>query len=1223
MTAGLHIYTSDDIRRLAAQYSRSRQKSPGQFYSSDLFAREKIVIPSRAMRQWLERTLADQGFFLANVEFCSMRSFVSETLELSGENGECEEYSDGRFGRKTMVWRIMEVLRKRADEDEFPELTKYLESGKKGESRELRRYSLADKIAGLFCRYIEETPELLARRESFADGLPKDSFWRADHWQAKMWRSLCEGDGGSPADAIMKFLTGKVEPVEGQGPVTVFGVGSMAPAALAVLKKLARVATVNLFCLNPADAGWKKEDRERWTAGTLSDEPEAVKILFDSRITGQWARHQRHFFKTVLGLEPLLGLPAETFDGIRRVWDMPEGDLRLQSRFASAGAENAPRGVLQGLQKKLLDPDVEAVVAAPGWLQGLQKKLLDPEADCSGFAPDDSLTIHNCHSPAREVESLRDHLLHLIQTGKYTNSEILVAAPDITVFEPYVKAVFDQPIRQKLPDGTEKDCRLSYSFSGLGVHKSNPLAETFLDLLDIGKSRYELSHIEKLLMTPEVRQRFDLGDDDLRSLYDWCRTAGIYWGADGEREKKFGVPDYENFSWRYGLDRMLLGFALEEDDEDIDLQWNGVAPFDGCDSPDGRSRMRALLTFFNDLRNTEKDLFDQNRQADHSGPIADWKERLDKMISAFFAMDMDRKAFYRGLTGAVNILCAQVEKAGYGENIPLEVIRRALSDLLSVPVEDEEFLNGGITFCNLRDARSIPCKVLCLLGMDENTFPNPARPDSFDLIRAQMEKTFRSPRFQDRYFFLESLLGVRDRLLIYYRGQDDVMDKKFSPATVITELTSYIAGSFPKSDVKTLEVSHSLLPYSHDYFIPAGGEYLLSQKWSFDRYACAVDKTMREAAKSSARAGVKSADKYPDLSYRKTRRLQLPPDPSDTVITVKLSELEQFFRNAGYVFLKNCFSFPEATKFGESRGRDEPIYPDDLEQWSIKDFLSRWLIEKIPPEKVRDRDTELDGIEGIDDVLKQCHEHLCRLNRLPSGGWGRARLDELAAASWIVPGEIRAAWRKYCESRENRPLQLEFDDVVRLPDKAFCTDYPEDEQQQPHYAKVILQHSTKKPKDTAQVVLTFKTIENAMVQNKAGKYLTKVFLRHLFFQAYGDEKPSYLVHADRINEYSTLSSDDSRKRLRKILAFYLYARRHPLPIMENCMWCDRDKLAGGFRTHNWDGDDYGDFKLDHARLLWGNEKLDKHLEKVILNLQALRDLPGDYDPNTTPMDCDN
>jgi len=579
------------------------------------------------------------------------------------------------------------------------------------------------------------------------------------------------------------------------------------------------------------------------------------------------------------------------------------------------------------------------------------------------------------------------------------------------------------------------------------------------------------------------------------------------------------------------------------------------------------------------------------------------------VISTFFAPDFDRKAFYRGLVSAVNVLCSQVENAGYRDPVPAEVIRRALSDLLSVPAEDEDFLSGGITFCNLRDARSIPCKVLCLLGMDENAFPTAARPDSFDLIRDRMDKTYRSPRFQDRYFFLESLRGVQDYLLIYYRGQDDVMDREFSPATVITELNAYVSRIFPRLNEKEhkVTVTHSLLPYSHDYFAGTEAAYTLRQKWSFNHYACAVDTTLREASRKAA-AREERVPRYPRLCFREAGLL--PEEPTDTVVTVKLSELEDFFCNAGFVFLRNAFSFPQPTDFGGDRCQDEPIDPDDLEKWFIKDFLSRWLIKEIPEEKVRGQDMGLDEIAGIDEVLARCHEHFCRLNRLAPGASGLVKLKALAAHSWIKHKKARDAWRELCESREIRQLQLEFDDVVQLPDRELCTDY---DPAWPHYPKVVLQYSTKKPKKTAQVMLT-------LGSKSSSKYESRIVLRHLFFQAYGDETPSYLAVPDGLaKECGVLSRADARARLKKILSFYLYGKRHPLPIMERCMW--GDDLDTCFRTQGKRPDScYGDFQLPYVRLLWGDEKLDEGLKEKILALQALRDLPGAGDPTAAPTE---
>lgn len=298
-----HIFSCDNMEQLAAHYCRCRTENPEQFYSGDLFVREKIIVPSRGIKQWLSRFLVDQGVFLANVEFSHIRRFTTDLLKTYRYDN---DYSPQLFDAKTMTWRIMNLLQDERTAGEFPELQAYLNGIKKDESGALRCYSLAAKIASLFASYLENVPE------HFVRGSAKES----DHWQIKVWKKLCEDSSGnvlcSPADRMMDFLTAESLPEHFRKlpPVTVFGVGSISPAALAILKKLAQVTTINFFCINPANALWKNS-YEAWKQNELTGEPAEVQVLFEASPVGYWALHQRHFFKMLLGLVPLLGLPAE------------------------------------------------------------------------------------------------------------------------------------------------------------------------------------------------------------------------------------------------------------------------------------------------------------------------------------------------------------------------------------------------------------------------------------------------------------------------------------------------------------------------------------------------------------------------------------------------------------------------------------------------------------------------------------------------------------------------------------------------------------------------------------------------------------------------------------------------------------------------------------------------------------------------------------------------
>ena len=256
MSSGFHLHTSDSIEQLATQYVACREESPEEFRSNDLFAVEEVIVPSRGMGKWLERCLADQGTMLVNVKFISLFSFFRRLLA-----GQSDNEQEAKFDRNTLVWRIYGILLEHGDD--YGEFNGYVEKGAANESKELRRFCLARKLAEQFDIYMTECPEMLARPR---DGMtmPEGNFWQNLPQGAqglrvelsKMWQVLCkDADGAemtSPADRSMALLTCDVSDLpQGLHPITVWGCSSMPLRQLALLKKLSQVTPVHFFCLNP------------------------------------------------------------------------------------------------------------------------------------------------------------------------------------------------------------------------------------------------------------------------------------------------------------------------------------------------------------------------------------------------------------------------------------------------------------------------------------------------------------------------------------------------------------------------------------------------------------------------------------------------------------------------------------------------------------------------------------------------------------------------------------------------------------------------------------------------------------------------------------------------------------------------------------------------------------------------------------------------------------
>ena len=126
----------------------------------------------------------------------------------------------------------------------------------------------------------------------------------------------------------------------------------------------------------------------------------------------------------------------------------------------------------------------------------------------------------------------------------------------------------------------------------------------------------------------------------------------------------------------------------------------------------------------------------------------------------------------------------------------LTVVREHLKDQLEEAGFSGGFLAGGMTFCAMVPMRNIPFKIICLLGMNHQSFPREGMKIGFDLIDRHPRRGDRSKRDDDRYLFLETLLSARERLIIFYTGQSIRDNACIPPTVVMSELLDYIEQGF-------------------------------------------------------------------------------------------------------------------------------------------------------------------------------------------------------------------------------------------------------------------------------------------------------------------------------------------------------------------------------------------------------------------------------------------
>ena len=417
---------------------------------------------------------------------------------------------------------------------------------------------------------------------------------------------------------------------------------------------------------------------------------------------------------------------------------------------------------------------------------------------------DSSVRVHSCHSPLREVEVLYDHLLDWFQGDPtLTPRDVLVMTPDIEAYAPFIQAVFDTP--------EEPGKRIPFSVADRGIRAASQVVTAFFNLLSLPATRLEASSVLRLLEADAVRAKFGLSEPDLDTIRVWVRETNIRWGQDARQRESLGLPGLSENTWSQGMSRLMLGYAMAGRGERM---FNGVLPFDHVEGASAE-----VLGHFAEYLER---LFAAVAALRERRSVGEWEHMLLSVLDAFFEPPESELPVLLRIRSTLHELAGQASQANCVEPVDLAVILEALNPMLEEDRVGAGFITGGVTFCALKPMRSIPFRVLCLIGMNDNAFPRTDRHLSFDLMAQRPRLGDRSLRADDRYLFLETLLSARDRLHISFVGQSIRDNSEAPPSVLVSELLDYIAQAYesPGGDILKDHVlmRHRLQAFSPAYF---------------------------------------------------------------------------------------------------------------------------------------------------------------------------------------------------------------------------------------------------------------------------------------------------------------------------------------------------------------------------------------------------------------------
>jgi len=909
---------------------------------SDPFAAEVVAVSAKGMERWLAQRLSHrlgtdggQDGVCAHVCFPSPASVVAGAVHAAlGLDPDADPWHPDR-----LVWPLLEVIDAAAGEPWCATLAAHLGivAGTASDpARRARRFGTARRLAELFDSYAAHRPELLdAWLAGGDDDTPPDL-----RWQSEMWRRLrARLDVPGPAERLPAACAVLADE-PGRAPLpsrlSVFGPTRLPAAHLAVLVALARHREVHLWLPHPSPALWR-----RTVPGVAGS-----------------------------GTAGLTGDRGASDDGGRGRGRLP----RRRSGPTQEGDADVRHPLLASLGRDVHEMQTRLTAAAPGavdhhhpaveppaTLLGLLQRDLradrvpaQPPVLCPG---DRSITVHACHGAHRQVEVLREAVLGLLAADATLEPrDVLVMCPDIERFAPLVAAAFGSGSGGGAGDGdggtggpAHPGHRLQVRLADRALRQVNPLLDTVAHLLELADARLTASQVLDLAGSTPLRRRFRLGEDDLDRLRQLVTGAGVRWGLDAPHRDPFGLGRFPQNTWTAGLDRLLLGVAMDPHD------WLGTA----------------------------LPLEVESGEVDRVGRLAELVERLGTVLGSLRG-EQPLSAWIDALTTGLDILTdtsaadgwqavqARAELAGVvvaagpgAAAVPLGLadVRSVLARRLRGRPTRANFRTGTLTVATLVPMRAVPHRVVCLLGLDDGVFPRTGLPDGDDVLARDPLVGERDVRGEDRQLLLDAVCAATEHLVVLYSGADERTGARRPPAVPLGELLDALDATARTGDGRQVReqvvVRHPLQPFDARNFTT--GALGVPGPFSFDR---------TELAGALAAAGPKQAP-MPALVEPLT-------EPAPDGRPVALTDLLAFARHPARAFLRQRVGLSFADGPDEADGDALPVEPDGLRRWAIGDRLLR------------------DRIAGLD--LDRCREAEWRRGELPPGALGARLLTDVAAA---------------------------------------------------------------------------------------------------------------------------------------------------------------------------------------------------------------------------------
>lgn len=820
---GIHVIQSQSLEVLLQGVMASiTQPSSSPF---QVFKTQHFIVPSPAQEQWLTQKIAEQQGMTANYQFHQrIRGFQWYAYQQVLENK--EQVRKANIPRLILKWRIHQALQPFIQPEQNTVVNEHplysivqriydsADQLQQGTEKQLKKQSMlywvAEQVSQLFSNYMIyrghcqrgcqsnctcvgnwlstwgqnkalNIEQLIAQTDQQTSAFSLQQTEQLEAWQRWLWQNYFHDDfveiQSIDADFWQLLDDQQTRPralAQLPSQVIVFTILDLPPSQLQFLRRLGQYLDVVILHYNPSqeywadsvDPLWKKRYdlgvKERYIAKHPNASDADIAAFFDSFSLGfnALSRESRHPLLTRLG--------KQARDHFSLLSQLATGD---EGKWVDAFVEQFPETLLGKIQSDIF------YLAEP---QSQQYELA---------AEDESIQIHVCHSSIRQLEVLKEQLLHWLSQTDTTPrrpSDVLVLTPNLAELEPLIRSVFPAV-------ANEHEIFLPVKIAGVAQLDALNAWRAVLGRLQLTQGRFTQDDFADWLNLYATQQCYGLDYTQVQRILALLNDAGFKRGLD-EQHLKQSLSDEDQdyrYSFKFALDRLALGIAVPAHVIVQDMLSYALV------QPSDFELIGILIQIYQDLA-ARRDWLVAHEQGQRL-PVEFWLQRIKADVQEFEQADV---VALKAIREIIQKQERMLTLASYYEDtetqlrqisLPLpyiiEEIQRTLESQ-SAQVEP----TGQITFSQIGQIRPIPYRLIVLLNLDTGKFPNRDSHIPFDLMDALRQQLGDRSRLEDdQGAFLDAILLAQEQVWLFYNGFDLNDGEVREPSSVLQGFREHLA----------------------------------------------------------------------------------------------------------------------------------------------------------------------------------------------------------------------------------------------------------------------------------------------------------------------------------------------------------------------------------------------------------------------------------------------